>query len=91
VNGWKYIDERLFDRISMTQRLILEYLATFNTRLSINQIINFENFISENKIFLKIQYFSSCIFFFFGNFLGRIFNIFENNISNVKVAKVVEH
>jgi hypothetical protein len=71
------------------QWLILEYLGTFNTCLSINQFINFENFISENKIFLEIQYFSSCIFLIW-NFLGGVFNISENNISSVKVAKVVE-
>jgi hypothetical protein len=56
--------------------------------MSIEQLINFEIFISWNKIFLKIQYFCSLYFVIWKKFILKISAFLLNNIINVEVAKV---
>jgi hypothetical protein len=55
--------------------------------MCIEQLINFEIFISTNGIFLNIRYFPSQYFFDLEEIIFENFNISENNIVSVKLAK----
>jgi len=51
-------------------------------------IINSEKFISTNEIFLNIQYYLSQYFFIWTFIYFENFNISENNVISVKLAKI---
>jgi hypothetical protein len=55
----------------------------------LNHLINFEKFISTNGIFLNIHYYPSQKFLDEVEISYENFNIFENNIINVELAKVL--
>jgi hypothetical protein len=57
--------------------------------MSVEELINFETFISTNDIFLNIHYFPSQHFFDLKEIIFEIFNIFQNNIISVELAKVL--
>jgi len=58
--------------------------------MSVKSFINFETFISTNEIFLNIHYFLSfTIFFDLEEINFETYNISENNIISVKLAKVL--
>jgi hypothetical protein len=51
--------------------------------------MKFEIFISTNGIFLKIQAFPSQYFLIWKGIIFENFNIYENNIMNLELAKVL--
>jgi len=59
--------------------------------MSVEWLINFEIFISTNGIFLNIHYFPSQHFFDLEEMIFENFNIYENNIISVELAKVLRY
>ncbi len=57
--------------------------------MSVKYLINFEIFMSTNEIFQNIHYSLSQYFFDLGEIIFENFNIFENNIISVELAKVL--
>jgi hypothetical protein len=57
----------------------------------VKQLINFETFISTNEIISKYSLFSFAIFFYLEEIIFENFNIFENNIISVELAKVLRY
>jgi hypothetical protein len=55
----------------------------------LSHLINFEKFISTNGIFLNIDYYPSQQFLDEEEIIFENFNIFENNIISVELAKVL--
>jgi hypothetical protein len=53
--------------------------------------IHFEKFISTNGIFLNIHYTPSQCFFYLEEIVSENFNIFENNIISVELAKALKY
>ncbi len=59
--------------------------------MSFAYLINFEEFISTKEIFLKYSLLSFTTFFDLEEIIFEILNIFENNISSVELAKVLQY
>jgi hypothetical protein len=66
------------------------YYTTMAISTHVHQLINFEKIISTNGIFLNIHYFPSKKIYL-KEIIFEIFSIFENNIINVKLAKVLRY
>jgi len=79
------------------KRLKIERIVLYRNTLAIstthvhriNKLINFEKFISTNGNIPKYSLFSFMMSFDLEQIIFEIFNIFENNIISVELAKVL--